>query len=256
MTDTTPADKQEKVVGAERVLAVLVLLAEQPDGVSLDDLATQLVSPKSTVHRALTTLRRVGFATTTGHGHYLLGDEYLRLAFQHQEARPDHLRVRPILTELASRFGETAHYAVLDGRSVVYRSKADPPRGGVRLTSAIGGRNPAHLTAVGKLLLAHQVTTREQLFRWVGAAPLEGRTPHSITDPLRLHEALEEVRDLGYATDDQENEVGINCVAVAAYLNSPTRPSGAVSVSGVVFRTPLSGLIARVDEIKQVIAGG
>ena len=45
--------------------------------------------------------------------------------------------------------------AVLEGTEIVYRSKVDPPAGAVRLTSTVGGRNPAHSTAVGELLLAH-----------------------------------------------------------------------------------------------------
>ncbi len=69
----------------------------------------------------------------TGRGQYILGDEFLRLAFAHHEARPDHIRVRPILERLAARFGETAHYAVLDGDSIVYRAKVDPTVGAVRL---------------------------------------------------------------------------------------------------------------------------
>jgi hypothetical protein len=44
---------------------------------------------------------------------------------------------------------------VLDGRSVVLRSKVDPSAGAVKLSSTIGRRNPAHCTAVGKLLLSY-----------------------------------------------------------------------------------------------------
>ena len=84
-------------------------------------------SPKPTVHRALAALCRAGLAGKDGRGRYLLGDEFLRMAFAHHEARPDHLRVRPILDRLTARFGETSHYAVLDGTSIVYRAKVDPP---------------------------------------------------------------------------------------------------------------------------------
>lgn len=255
VTSTLQQTQPSKVVGADRVLSVLVHLAEHPEGLSLDELGGMLESPKSTVHRALATLRKHGLATTSGHGRYMLGDEFLRLAFQHQAARPDHLRVYPILARLADQFGETAHYAVLEGRSVVYRSKADPPTGGVRLTSAIGGRNPAHLTAVGKMLLALHCPTRQSVLAWVGATPLEGRTGNSITDPERLHQELQHVRKVGYAVDDQENEVGINCVAVPAYLNSPDVPSGAISVSGVAFRTSLESLIDRLPLIHAAIRG-
>ena len=105
------------------------------------------------------------------------------MAFAHHEARPDHVRIRPVLESLAKRFGETAHYAVLDGAEVVYRAKVDPPQRRGRLTSTVGGRNPAHSTAVGKLLLSNRLPTRRP---WrPGSAPprLERRTAHPDARP-------------------------------------------------------------------------
>ena len=100
-----------------------------------------------------------------------------------------------MLRSLAERYGETAHYAVLDGESVVYRSKVDPPHGAVRLTSTIGGRNPAHCTAVGKLLLSYALPDDAAVREWVGgpdpgaayradARPRPRRSPQELrTDP-------------------------------------------------------------------------
>ena len=147
-------DAAERLVGADRVIAVLTELADHPTGVTLDELAGILNSPKPTVHRALATLRRAGLADLVERGVYVLGDEYLRLAFRNLDGRPETARVQPLLEELAAQYGETAHYAVLAGTDIVYRAKMDPPQGAVRLTSVIGGRNPAYRTAVGKALLA------------------------------------------------------------------------------------------------------
>jgi len=148
------ADGDERLVGSDRVLAVLAELATHPEGAGLEELARAVDGSKPTVHRALASLRRAGFASQDGRGRYALGDDFLRLAFSYYERRPDHLRMQGILSRLVDRFGETAHYGVLDGHSVVYRSKVDPAEGAVRLTSVVGGRNPAHCTAAGKLLLS------------------------------------------------------------------------------------------------------
>lgn len=244
---------ESRLVGADRVLAVLKELARYPEGAGLEELTRAIGSPKPTVHRALQSLRRAGLADQDVRGRYVLGDEFLRMAFGHHEARPDHVRVRPVLETLAARFGETAHYAVLDGREVVYRAKVDPPTGAVRLTSTIGGRNPAHATAVGKLLLAHRLPTREDVAAWVGAAELERRTPRTRCSVDELHRDLEVTRARGFATDDQESETGVNCLAVPVYLTSPTSPSGALSVSALTYRTPLDALIAAVDQIRGVL---
>lgn len=244
---------EEKLVGADRVIAVLTELAEHPLGVSLDELATALRSSKPTVHRALATLRRAGLADMTGRGVYVLGDEFLRLAFRNLDGRPETARLQPLLEELATTFGETAHYAVLSGNDIVYRAKMDPPQGAVRLTSVVGGRNPAYRTAVGKMLLSTQLTTLEKVEEWIGDATLEQKTPHTLITPEALHTELEATRKRGFGIDDQENEIGINCVAVPLFLDGTTAPSGAVSVSAVSFRTPLDRLVAAVPEISGTI---
>lgn len=241
--------EEAKLVGSDRVLAVLKELARHPGGIGLEELTKVIGSPKPTVHRGLVALRRAGLADQDTRGRYVLGDEFLRMAFAHHEERPEHVRIRPALEALATRYGETAHYAVLDDREVVYRAKTDPPRGAVRLTSTVGGRNPAHTTAVGKLLLASRLTTLDAVGQWVGGAELERRTPNTRCTAARLHEDFEVIRERGFAVDDQENEVGVNCVAVPVYLTSPTVASGAVSVSGLTYRTPVGVLVAAVGGI-------
>jgi IclR family transcriptional regulator, acetate operon repressor len=242
-----------RVVGADRVLATLAELAVHPDGIALDDLARVLHSPKPTVHRALASLRRAGFATQNGPGHYVLGDEFLRLAFSNHEARPDHVRVLPVLEELAARFHETAHYAVLDGGSVVYRSKVDPSVGAMKLTSVIGGRNPAHCTAVGKLLLSFQLSDDAAVHAWVAGQPeLARRTPSTKVDAASLAAELAITRARGYATEEQENEIGISCLALPVFATSMSIPSGAISISALIYRTPLSSLVEALPEIRAI----
>lgn len=242
-----------RLVGSDRVLAVLKELARHADGVGLEELTRAIGSPKPTVHRALGALRRAGLADQDAHGRYVLGDEFLRMAFAHHQARPEHVRIRPVLTALAARFGETTHYAVLDGREVVYRAKVEPPTGAVRLTSTIGGRNPAHATGAGKLLLAYQLDTLDAVHAWVGDAPLIRRTSQTLCAAADLFGELQATRERGYGVDDQENEVGIHCLAVPVYATTPAVPSGAVSVSALAYRTSLPALIDAVDDIRGVL---
>ncbi|MGH8954598.1 MAG: IclR family transcriptional regulator [Microbacterium sp.] len=255
MTDPDKAD--DRLVGTDRVLAVLLELGTHDHGVSLDELAARMQAPKPSVHRALGSLTRAGLAARIGRGQYILGDEFMRIAFAHHAARPDTARITPILESLSQRFSETAHYAVLDGADIVYRAKTDPPTGAVRLTSTIGGRNPAHSTAVGKLLLSTIADSVQDLASLLGPSSLTTRTPRTIVDLDELWAELEIVRDQGYAVEDEENETGIACVAVAAPLDpaGPGRPSGAVSVSALTFRTPLSTLVDGLPEIRRIVGG-
>lgn len=243
----------DRLVGADRVIAVLIELAEHPSGVTLDELAGTLQSSKPTVHRALATLRRAGLADTIGRGVYILGDEYLRLAFRNLDGRPEAARVQPLLERLATQFGETAHYAVLSGTDIVYRAKMDPPQGAVRLTSVIGGRNPAYRTAVGKVLLSRLCTDSGQLVDLLGPPPWERRTERTLVDAESLFAELQSTRSRGYGVDDQENEVGINCIAIPVHLDGSGSPTGAISISAVAFRCPLERLVAAVPTIRATI---
>lgn len=247
-------EAEARLVGSDRVLAVLIELADHPNGVTLDELAQRLHSPKSTIHRALMSLRRAKLAGQLSRGVYVTGDEFYRLAFHSYSQQPDAERVRPVLEALSERFGETTHYAVLDGTEVVYRAKTDPLLGAVRLTSVVGGRNPAYRTAVGKMLLALTVEDQKSLERLVGTGKLERRTPHTISSVSQLWDDLQRTRDRGYAVDDQENEMGINCVAVPVLTHVAGRPRGAISVSALSFRLPLAELEASVGEILTTVA--
>lgn len=244
---------EERLVGADRVIAVLTELANHPLGVSLDELSGILNSSKPTVHRALATLRRAGMADLAGRGVYVLGDEYLRLAFRNLAGRPETLRLEPLLEELATTFGETAHYAVLSDKDIVYRAKMDPPHGAVRLTSEVGGRNPAYRTAVGKALLSTLLNGPEQVAAWFGGVTPERKTPNTLTTPGALADDLMTARARGFAVDDEENEIGINCVAIPVYLDGASAPSGAVSVSAVRFRCGMDRLIAGVPAIREAV---
>ena len=245
---------EEKLVGSDRVIAVLTELADHPLGVSLDELASALHSSKPTVHRALATLRRAGLADMIGRGIYILGDEYLRLAFRNLDGRPETARIQPVLEQLASQFGETAHYAVLSGKDIVYRAKMDPPQGAVRLTSVIGGRNPAYTTGVGKALLSGVLLDLDQVIDWCGEVPLERKTVNTLVTPEALFEELAATRQRGFGIDDQENEIGVNCVAIPIHLDGSATPSGAVSLSAVTFRCPLERLVEAVPEARETIA--
>ena len=243
----------DRVVGADRVLAVLLELAEHPNGISLDELAQKVNGSKPTVHRALASLRKAGLANQSARGVYELGDEFLRLAFRFQDARPQSARIEPLLRELATEFGETAHYAILDGSEVVYRAKVDPPTGAIRLTSAVGGRNPAYSTAVGKLLLGFTVTTRALLEEWLDGVTLEKRTENTVVDHAALFDEIVASANRGYGVDDQETDVGVNCIAVPVFLTPGSPVSGAVSVSGLAYRRSLESLVSSVGTIRRIV---
>ena len=86
------------------------------------------------------------------------------------------------------------------------------------------------------------------------AFPLERRTPHTLVTRAQLQTELEATRERGYGVDDEENEVGVSCLAIPVRLGGASVASGAISISAVTFRTPLQALVDAVPEIRGIIA--
>jgi IclR family acetate operon transcriptional repressor len=240
--------------GADRVLSVFKALAAYPRGATLEQLADRLGSPKSSVHRALATLRRAGLAEQDRDGRYRFGMEALRLSFGYYESLDQRVLVQPALDALAERFRETAHYAQLDRGEVVYVAKVvRQDHEGVQLGSRVGGRNPAHCTGVGKVLLSFALPNEQAVEAYAAAHPLVTRTPATLVTPAALHADLEHVRERGYSIDQEENEAGVGCVALPIFIGPGPQPSGAVSVTSILGRTPLQTLLESVDEMREIL---
>lgn len=102
-----------------------------------------------------------------------------------------------------------------------------------RTSSGIGLRKPVHCTAEGKALIAFQPPPMiERLI----SAGLERRTPRTMIDPAALREELGKIRGRGYATDDEEYELGVRGIA------SPIRDDSGNSVAAVGVNGPAQRL--------------
>lgn len=243
------------LTGSARVLAVLRHLAERPEGSRLGEVATALDAPKSSAHRALGSLVQAGFARQDTEGAYHLGFDLLRLVFSYHEARAPSLTVGPLLRRLADETGETTHYGTLvGGGNIVYQAKVSPSRQTFQMSSVIGGTNPAYRTGVGKALLMHELPDRAAIDRYIAEyGPLEAKTPHTICSAEALDEALTAGRRNGYTLDLEENDLGIVCIALPLFLDSPNRPTGAISISAVLSRTSPEDLVTWLPRIRELI---
>jgi IclR family acetate operon transcriptional repressor len=241
--------------GADRVLAILNVLGAYPDGIGLNELARIMNSPRSSVHRALGALRRADLIEQDRDSRYRLGYGLLKLAFSYYEELDEVGRIRPVLSALASEFGETTHYAILDKDEVVYLAKVQPSSSRYQLTSVIGGRNPAYCTGVGKSLLAFALMGRDDVADFIEShdPPIRSRTENTITSVDGLHHELELIRRDGYAIDREESEIGINCLAIPLFMTSSTVPDGAISITAVAQRFELAKLEASIDRARKMI---
>jgi DNA-binding IclR family transcriptional regulator len=220
----------------ERISVILDILGQNPQGISIRDLSSKVSLPKGTTHRLLSSLSYLGYVRQDPKTrNYLLGFKLVELGNILLGQLDLRKEAAPFLNDLAERTKETVHMVILDRNEVVYIDKVEVdhnPRG-LRMASRIGLRNPAHSSAVGKVLISHLPEKElDQFFRGKG---LSKRTENTITDTSQLKEHLKMVRNQGYAIDDEENEKGVRCVGAPIY-NEAGNAVAAISISGPAFR--------------------
>ena len=235
------------VESVDRALLVLQALARAgARGMSLADLAAALDLNKSTVHRSLAALRFRGFVTQDpASGAYALGSAATQLSEDYFSDENLPVLLHGALVALCGVADELVHLGVLSGSQVVYLDKVEPERS-VRVWSAVGRRSPAVTTALGRALLAYRGTDRSTLAGYVRAAG-----EHAAVDLDHAWEVLERARSRGYATEDQENEVGISCVAVPLLRSGSA--IAAVSVTAPVERMTDDRITALHAQIREVL---
>ena len=146
--------------------------------------------------------------------------------------------VRPFAQRLSEACDETVHFVKRSGESVLYLDKVEAQSvrsRSVRLSSQIGLSRPMYCSGVGKAILA-QLSDKEVEDIW-NSSIIEKKTDNTIVELSVLKKELKLTLKRGYALDNEENELGIRCIAVPVfdYRNEPVY---ALSVSTLIGRMP------------------
>ncbi|ALU73531.1 transcriptional regulator (plasmid) [Rhodococcus erythropolis R138] len=171
--------------------------------------------PRSSAHRLLEQLASVGWLARSPEQTYELGVK----AYEMGQAALNQNRLlqhaRPVLHAFAQRTGYTIQLAVVDVADTVYLAKVNGRASGSTPT-AVGQRVPAHLTAVGKVIMANATVAKSY--------SLGGRHKNSPTSPRKnfahatssqFAREFAQVREKGAAFDRGDAFPGIGCVGVS-----------------------------------------
>jgi IclR family acetate operon transcriptional repressor len=208
-----------------RAFAILEALADAGGMTTLSDVAQRVGLPLATTHRLVRSLVGLGYVRQDANRQYSLGPRLLRLGVE--SGRRIGVWATPRLTEAVAELGESVNLAVLDEDEIVYVAQVQPSTHLMRMFTEVGRRTPPHTTAVGKAILAG--APEADVLALLRRTGMPGRTPRSITTPQAFLEVLRVTRERGYAVDEEEQEVGVRCVAVA--VPDAPRPM-AMSMSG------------------------
>ena len=221
----------------EKGMRILELLAEK-QAITISEAARQLNTNRAGVHRFLATLRELGYVEKDEEERYHLTFRVVELGMKVVK-RHEILRiVRPYLLELSTAFNETVNLGRFNGTDILHLDKIDS-REILRMDSEIGSRAPAYCTALGKAILAY--LPEGELEEYLKTIRLKAHGPNTITARPRLRKELQQVRQQGYAIDNEELASGLRCVA-APVFDHTGQAGYAVSVSGPVMRMTMERL--------------
>ncbi|EJN60806.1 IclR family transcriptional regulator [Halogranum rubrum] len=221
-------------VGAVETTIELIEALESLDGATVTELADALGVTKGTAHNHLATLQQHHYVVKQGNTYtlslkFLVIGEYLRnSSVLYENAKAE-------VEQLAADTGEYAHLSTEQhGLSQkLHKVRGEYAVGTEYQRAKLQKPDCLHYTATGKAILAYLPRSRvEEIIDYYG---LPERTKQTITDRDELYETLADIRERGYALNDEEEVERMRAVG-APIRNKEGTVLGAVSVSGPVSR--------------------
>jgi DNA-binding IclR family transcriptional regulator len=211
---------------------LLKTFSEGEAEIGVTSLSRRLGVAKSTVYRLASTLVSEGLLEQNPETEkYRLGMSLFALGALVRQRMNVATDARPFLFHLREATGETVHLAILEGPDIVFVLNLESNHA-IRMRADLGARKPAFCTAEGRAMLAFQP---QDVVNDVLGRRLVPRTPKTIIDGGQIRAALEEVRALGFATEDEQSELGMRSVA-APIRNANGRVVAAIGLAGPIQR--------------------
>jgi IclR family transcriptional regulator, KDG regulon repressor len=232
LKDPRKSERDKNFVGVtQKVFAILEAVSQQPkSGVPLDEITEITGMAKTTVHRLLYSMAKLGYieqdpATTL----YSLGAKFFELGTNALPYQRLTGVAKPFMQTLLLTFGESVNLAVPHRGVAMYINVLESPKAH-RVAATVGAYSYLHCTSVGKSIAAYMSPEeREQCLRRHGMPPM---TRTSISTRSQLEQELEKVRAEGVAVDYEENHEGIICVGGPIFAGQG-KVIAALSISGL-----------------------
>ena len=206
------AQTRPRIQSVARAAQILVAVARSDDGLTSKQIAELLGVSRQGAYHLIHTLTGVGLLARGERSRYVLGLSVgtLAAAFARQLAAPEQLAGH--VRALAAATNETAYAAGWRESEIVVLTVARGSAPVQAMEVAAGTTEDGHARASGKLLLAFAPADVRE--RYLAGHPLRRRTSRTITTRKRLDAELAQIRELGYAVDEEEFADGLCCLAV------------------------------------------
>lgn len=204
----------------QRAVELLGRIGEQPDELTVAELASDAGMPTSTAYRLLAELEQHGLVQRGAGRTVALGTRLVALGRTAEEALRERLvePARGVMEQLSGRLGETAILTAPCGLEGIVLHVVEADEHSVRLSYALYRRAPMHRGASGKILAAYlDPGERARLLEAIGSA--------------RLERELDRIRRAGFAYTVGELDPGAAALAVPI-LDRRGRVAAGLSIAG------------------------
>jgi IclR family pca regulon transcriptional regulator len=213
----------------EKGLSILELISRHGSPLKLERLMQLSGIKKTSCFRILKTLTHLGFLAREPEGKaYCLGPKMISIGLSALENRGVRELALPYMRQIRERTGATVNLAILSGGDVIFVERLQSAHI-VETNLRVGSRLSAHCSSMGKAILAF--APQGELDDLLGRIDFHRRTDRTIISPAAFRKELAEVRQRGFALNNEELETGL--FAIAAPLRD--RSGHAVAAMNISF---------------------
>jgi DNA-binding IclR family transcriptional regulator len=234
------------IPSVQRAARILHTVATADRPLSISELSRILDLPKSSVFRIVITLELEGFLERLEDDRFRVGVSAFEVGSVYTTRFDLESAFHEVAQRLVREHNEVVQLAILIGTDILYIGKEDCSQP-VRLVSRVGTRLPAHTTSLGKALLSG--LSEEELHSLYPDGRLTQMTPHSHTSLASLIDDLQRVRERGWAHDNEETAIGLQCVG-SPICDEGGRPIAAVSIAVPSQRMSAERLVQLGEAVK------
>lgn len=203
-------NKRDWLLTLEKGIRVIRAFDQKNTTLTISQVADFCNLDRATTRRALLTLVGLGYAREDGTA-FRLTPKVMQLAAPFLTSHSFVRIIQPTIEDFQKRTKIATSVSVLDDCDIVYVARVEQQHL-LKFDIAIGSRLPAHLTALGRVLLAN--LPDDELAATMDSIRFDKPAANSVGSRRELTSILKEVRSQGFSVVDQELEGGLVAIAV------------------------------------------
>lgn len=231
----------------EKAFDILEFFVRNEGDFSISEIAEVIKLNNSTSHRIVSTLVKRGYVSQkVKRGKYHLGPKLLEFSINFGKSNKIREVALPLLKELSNAVNEAITLAIMDSHeAITIEHVMASHEFKLRTFSPVGSRNPLHCTGLGKVFLANM--EGKELEGFLKNKGLPRYTKYTITNFKKLQREFQVIKREGIARDSEENELGVNCIAV------PVKDHEGKVVAALSIATPTVRIRGAAQELETLV---